>query len=212
MEQKRLYRKSAKREATRTANRAAIKAAAWAVFAEVGLDAATVARIVAASGVSTGSFYNYFGSCEAVFAEVMDDMVAIIRERTQAERSASDDMGVMLHRSYRAFLDFVLEADGALDFCARNQPHIRARLFGLENTGNVLGDLRADLIRALPPGRLAEWEVALIAGLIFSNGLEALLQAQALPHIDTDALATGMTRLMMQGIGGWVEAAAQGGA
>ena len=203
MRTKKLYRKSAKREATRVAKREAIKAAAWEVFAEAGLDAATVARIVTASGVSTGSFYNYFGSCEAVFAEVLADMIGIIRARTQAARSASDDLGAMLQRSYKAFLDFVLETEGGLAFCARNQPHIRARLFGLENTGQVLDDLRADLAGALPEARFAPWEVGLIASLIFATGLEALLQAQALPEVDTGALADSMARLMMHGIGGW---------
>lgn len=196
----RTYRPSAKRAAAREEKRAAIKAAGWKVFAEIGLDAATVAEIVAESGVSTGSFYNYFGTREAVFDELLAEMVGIVRQRTRAARAQADDLRTMLLLSYKAFLDFVLETEGGREFCARNQPHIRARLYGLESTGGVLSDLKTDIARGMPQATFSDWELSLIASLILANGMEALLQSRALPDLDTEALSRIMTGLAMDGI------------
>lgn len=208
MTAKRAYRPSAKRAATSAANRTAIKEAGWRIFAEKGLDGATVAQIVSSSGVSTGSFYNYFGSCTVLFNEILADIVGEIRAHTQIVRAASDDLEAMLYHSYKALLDFILSTEGATAFCMRNQPHIRARLFALENTSNVLDDVRADLIRVVPTAHFSDWELALISGLIFANGLEALLQTRDLPEIDTESLARMMTRLMVSGIEGFRTAGA----
>jgi AcrR family transcriptional regulator len=63
----RKYRSSEKREATKEQNRAAIEAAAWEVFCMTGMDAANIRDIVNRSGVSPGTFYNYFRTKEAIF-------------------------------------------------------------------------------------------------------------------------------------------------
>ncbi len=56
--------------------RAQLLGAARAVFARRGYHAAGVADIIAEAGVARGTFYNYFPSKRAVFAAVLDAVMA----------------------------------------------------------------------------------------------------------------------------------------
>jgi AcrR family transcriptional regulator len=194
---------SPKREATRIRNREAITAAAWQVFCTRGLDASTVRDIVAASGVSIGTFYNYYGTREAVFHELLSNLIDQIRTVTQTARADQSEIGPMLAESYRDFLDFILGIDGALDFCALNQHHIRSHLFTLEATSGLLGDVRADILRVMPDATFSPGELGQVASLIVANGIEVLLQAREGQPLDVSSAATFMTRLIVGGIGSW---------
>jgi AcrR family transcriptional regulator len=195
---------SAKREATRIRNRDAIKKAAWEVFCSRGLDGATVRDIVGASGVSIGTFYNYYGTREAVFQELLADLADQARTISAKARAGQDNLHPMLAESYRHFLSFILGVDGALDFCARNQHHIRSFLFTLDATSGLLSDIRADIVRVMPQATFTQSELRQVAMLIVANALEILLQAREEQQaLDVDTASAFITRLIVSGIGGW---------
>ncbi|SIQ87956.1 transcriptional regulator, TetR family [Rhizobium sp. RU35A] len=196
-------RSGSKREENRQRNREAIKAAAWTVFATKGLDASTVRDIVAASGVSIGTFYNYYGTREAVFHEILDDLADQIRSLSGEARAHESEIEPMLAQSYRGFLEFILGLDGALDFCALNQHHIRSRLFTLTSTGGLLSDIERDMVRVMPAATLSASERTQAACLIVANALEVLLQSRNGQPLDIDDTSRFITRLIVRGIGSW---------
>lgn len=202
MESPRKYRPSLKREKTSERIRQRVKQAAWAVFARDGLDAASIAAIVAESATSTGSFYNHFRTKQAVFDELLADLVGQVRRITAAARAQADAVEPMLRLSYKALLDHILSLDGALPFIARNQHHIRAKLYALDGTGALLEDVRHDLLRGMPDGHIDPDALSLVASLIVSNGIETLLLLDMRKTIDTTSIAALMTRIMARGIEG----------
>jgi len=196
----RRYKPSKRREATSEQRRQRIKQAAWSVFAQQGLDAATISGIVAASGASTGSFYNDYRTKQAVFDELLADLLAQVRAVTAQARARADDLETMLQLSYRDLLVLILGIEAALPFIARNQHHIRTRLYDLDGIDSLLGDIRRDVVRGMPGLALAPWQVSLVASLIVSNGIETLLLLEGRERIDIDEVAGLMTRLVIGGI------------
>jgi len=71
------------------AKRRAIAEAAWRLFAARGYDDASVNAVIAAAGISKGTFYHYFSSKE----EVLDAVVNLISEQGNAavEKACRDD-------------------------------------------------------------------------------------------------------------------------
>lgn len=66
-------------QATREVRRVQIKDAALQVFAEQGYHATSITDLVKAAGVARGTFYLYFESKDALFLELLDDLVAELR-------------------------------------------------------------------------------------------------------------------------------------
>jgi len=64
--------------AKRARTRKELVTAAFHVFAEKGFDAPVVADFIAASGVSRGTFYNYFKTREEILAAVADELATEI--------------------------------------------------------------------------------------------------------------------------------------
>ena len=195
----RKYRPSRKREATAQQMRDRIHAGAWTAFVQHGMDGTSITEIVRLSGISTGTFYNYYGTKEAVFDEILGNLTTQIRVITARARRRADGLEAMLRLSYKELLDFVLALDGAQGFVARNQHHIRRRLSGSDGTEGILDDLRADILRSsgtpLPP-----LKTDLIARLIVATGVEALVQLGEEHAADTEAMAELMTALLTRGI------------
>lgn len=199
----RKYRPSPKRDALRAELREKLKANAWQVFAELGLDGATVAAIVAGSGASNGTFYNYFGTQQAVFTELLGELLGEIRRATREARQREPELVGMMVQSFRAFFELVLQRPGATDFCLRNQHHIRAFLHGFADTNGLLDDLRGDLRRALPGKGLSDAELALLASVIVAIGLEALMLMSRGDPVDLEGLCQGVSTLIAHGAHQW---------
>jgi len=70
---------------------AAILSAALAAFAASGYEAASVAEICEAAGVSKGAFYHHFPAKQAVFLELLEIWLQGIDARLAASRQATDN-------------------------------------------------------------------------------------------------------------------------
>ena len=121
-----------KREITKKNNRKSILEAAVHVFADTGLGAANVRDIVRQSGLSPGTFYNYFESKDEIFNSLVQELLKEISEKTSAaRRSATDAFGVM-KAGYDAFLKVFIDDPMLLRMIARNQTSFRMALFKRE--------------------------------------------------------------------------------
>jgi AcrR family transcriptional regulator len=84
--------------------RSSILSAARRVFEEQGYLDARVIDITRRAAVSYGSFYTYFASKEAVFAEIVDGMILDFHATVRAERAASRAPADLIARTNRGYL------------------------------------------------------------------------------------------------------------
>ncbi|PNG27810.1 TetR/AcrR family transcriptional regulator [Methylocella silvestris] len=199
----RKYRASEKRESTRQQNSADIQAAAWRVFCNVGMDAANVRDIVKLSGLSPGTFYNYFRTKEAIFEVIAQDLFERLRIETRAVRARATNPEELLFLAYSSYLDFVQSIDGAMDFIQRNQHYIRSEVYPSTAIHSLSTDLERDLRRFIPPSAMSDEETGLFAAMIIAAGAEAVFRATQPPEIRIEALRAFLTRFMLGGLNAW---------
>lgn len=189
-----------KLEAKRNRNRATIKQAAWQVFAEKGLDGANVRDIVARSGMSIGTFYNYYGTLEAVFHDLLLDLTVAIRALTQAARAKETELEPMLRNSNIDFLRFILSVEYSLPFCQKNEHHLRSYLSRIGIIDEIANDFQIDLLRAMPHASFAPRELNYLASLVLATGLEFVLQSVEMKDEDIEAAASFISCMLAGGI------------
>lgn len=109
------------------ATRAALAMAGREVFEKVGFPAARVADIVAAAGVSHGSFYNYWDSKEDLFLELFTEVEGELLDGIAAEGDTLEESisrGITgFVTKYRANAAFLL----AIEQVATFHPEIQER-------------------------------------------------------------------------------------
>jgi AcrR family transcriptional regulator len=84
--------------------RSAILSAARQVFEEQGYLDARVIDITRRAAVAYGSFYTYFASKDAVFAEIVDQMIQEFHATVRAERSDGSSPKDLIARTNRGYL------------------------------------------------------------------------------------------------------------
>lgn len=199
----RKYRSSEKRELTKQQNRAAIEAAAWVVFCTIGMDAANIRDIVNRSGVSPGTFYNYFRTKEAIFEVLSQDLLTRIRNESRAERAQAETAEEFLSICYQSYLNLLRSVEGAFDFVNLNQHHIRAQLYSSSAMSGLTADLADDLLRFIPPRAMSKQDRVLFASIIVAAGAEGVFHLGRKPPMRLEHLREFLTRLMMNGLSGW---------
>jgi len=199
----RKYRTSEKRRVTIQQNRAAIEAAAWDVFCTIGMDAANIRDIVKRSGLSPGTFYNYFRTKEAIFEVLSQDLLKRIRTEIRAARASATSAEELLSLGYQCYLNLLQSVDGALDFIDRNQHHIRSQLYPSSAMSGLTQDLEQELRRFVPRAAMSRRDRALVSSIIIAAGVEAVFQAGRKPRISTKHLCELLTRFMMKGLSEW---------
>lgn len=83
--------------------------AAEVVFGERGYEAASIVDITRAAGVAQGTFYIYFESKKAVFAELVAELGATLRRTLASAVERVDDRLEIERAGFVAFLRFVQE-------------------------------------------------------------------------------------------------------
>ena len=199
----RKYRTSEKRKVTTQQNRAAIETAAWEVFCAIGMDAANIRDIVNRSGVSPGTFYNYFRTKEAIFEVLSQNLLERIRSGIRMARASAASAEELLSLGYQAYLDLLQSIDGALDFIDRNQHHIRSRVYPSSAMSGLVVDLEQDLRRFIPPAALSKADRMLVSSIIIAAGAEAIFHVGRKPRLSTHHLSEFLTRFMMNGLNEW---------
>jgi AcrR family transcriptional regulator len=104
-----------RRGAVRDFKRAGILAAATDVFARAGLEGATIRAIAQAAGYTAGAVYAYFPTKEAIYADILAQSLAALREAMEtAYRDAPDDEA-RVRATIRAFYEFYRERPQELE-------------------------------------------------------------------------------------------------
>ncbi|MDZ7895578.1 MAG: TetR/AcrR family transcriptional regulator [Sphingobium sp.] len=196
------YRPSLKRDSTRVQNSSKIEDAAWKVFSTIGLDAAAVRDIVEESGISAGTFYNYYGTKEAVFNVLVTRLIARFRQEGRVARAGASDVETMLERGYGAFISLVLSIDGAPRFFEVNQHHIRSRLYGADEIRGTLADLTEEFGRLAILDGMHETERRLFISILFSSGVEGMFAAFKDGTASALPISTALARLLARGVAG----------
>ena len=100
---------SGKREQAKAANRAAILKAARLVFAELGVEAATVRDIIRQTDLASGTFYNYFKSKEEIYGALVQDTLIeftrLLKDMKQEDMSYED----YLRTAFGAYFRFLCQ-------------------------------------------------------------------------------------------------------
>lgn len=199
----RKYRASEKRTATKQQNRAAIEAAAWDVFCDIGMDAANIRDIVNRSGVSPGTFYNYFRTKEGIFEVLSQNLLERIRTESRQARARATTLEEFLAVCYESYLNLLQSVDGAMDFIDRNQRHIRSQLYPSSAVSGLTYDLAQELRRFLGPAAMTRQDRVLVASIIIAAGAEAVLHRGRNHGLPMKSVREFLSKFMLTGLSGW---------
>ena len=199
----RKYRTSEKRQVTKQQNRAAIEAAAWEVFCTIGMDAANIRDIVNRSGVSPGTFYNYYRTKEAIFEVLAQGLLERVRTECRAARAKATSVEELVSLGYQAYLNLLQSIDGALDFIDRNQHHIRSQLLPSSAMSGLTVDLEEDLRRFVPPAVMSRQDRVLVSSIIIAAGAEAVFHVGRKPRVSMKYMLDFLAKFMMRGLSEW---------
>jgi AcrR family transcriptional regulator len=98
-----------RREQVKHLNRQAILAAAAAVFADLGYEAASVRDIIRRTGLASGTFYNYYRSKEEVAKAIASDAADRLRPMLGVCREQATDFEAYLNGIVRAYFQFIID-------------------------------------------------------------------------------------------------------
>jgi len=168
----------------------------------MGMDAANIRDIVNRSGVSPGTFYNYYGTKEAIFEILSQNVLERIRSESRAARAKAASLEEFLSVCYESYLYLLRSIDGVLSFIDRNQHHIRSQIYRSSAVSGLAADLAEDLRRFIPPSAMSPRDRVLVSSIIIAAGAEAVFQVgrnrQTLKHA-REFLAD----FMLKGLSGW---------
>lgn len=189
-----------KREAKKKENREAILEAANRVFSHKGVDSCHVRDIVQESGLSPGTFYNYFNSKDEIFNE----WVAIVATELgtalhRAQRAARDGRG-FFYDSLLAFLRVFTEDPVRLRVIARNQSPFRLQIKE-GNARRILNHIERDMKTAMKRGMIPTAPTKIITYALFGAGLEVLAwvaEGETIPPVEE--LAADMADIFQGGV------------
>lgn len=173
---------TSKREDTKKQNRELILKAGQQVFSEIGLDACNVRDIIRASGLSTGTFYNYFQSKEEVFDVLLDEIILDIHNQARdiwlraLQVTDADKMAV----AFREFFLIFQSNPDYLKFFLKNQQYVRQLRYN-GKLSNLLGSLEEDLESAIRSKRLPPFPVHLATLVLFGAVFEVLAEIISRP-------------------------------
>lgn len=186
-----------KREANKLANTLAIKDAALSVFCELGYDACTITDIVNASGLSVGTFYNYFGDKEALLALLIDQILSEARTELHQARAAATNPEDFIRDAFSAFIRVLRGQPDYLRFIKKNTHNFRNAISQGAELQNLFGDLEQDMQQAIDAGLLPSFDVKLMTAAMVGASIEVFSMAD---HMDEAALAEFLSKLFIGGI------------
>ena len=186
-----------KREANKLANRLAIQEAALQIFCELGYDAASISDIVNASGLSVGTFYNYYGDKESLLALLIDQILADSRAALHKARSEALSPESFIHDAFTAFVGVLKAQPAYLVFIKKNTHAFRQAISHGGELQNLFGDLEDDMQAAIDSQRLPPFPVKLMTAAMIGASIEVFSMAN---EQNENTLANFLSALFIGGI------------
>lgn len=185
-----------RREATKRANRQAILDAGRAVFSTVGFDAATVRDVVRESGLSPGTFYNYFPDKDSVFRVLVGDFLAALRPAVREARAAAETPEAFVEGAFRVVVEALYGDPAMLALIGRSSSAFRAHVLGGAELPGLFAELRDDMGAAVERGLLPAFDVELMTAAMIGAALEVCILAAASGRAP-DEVATFLGQLFL---------------
>lgn len=161
-----------RREANRQLNRERILAAARQAFAESGYEGTHIRDIVRLSGLSPGTFYNYFGDKQTVFVELVADLVREIRQRVGEARRSARTLEQLVRDAFAAYVDVLTRDEQVLQMLCQSRAAFRSQVLADPGIAEVFADVERDMARAIDVGVLPAFPVAMMSAAMLGAGLE----------------------------------------
>lgn len=142
---------AARRKAVHDFKRGAILDAASRVFAERGLEGATIRAIAAEAGYTPGAIYAYYGAKEEIFGDLLADSLGALGQAVK--RAGGDDARSRLEASLRAAHRYYVEHPREFDLGLYLYRGGRDRALPREQERHITGRLIAALQAIAEPIR-----------------------------------------------------------
>jgi AcrR family transcriptional regulator len=185
-----------RRHAQKASTRAALREAGRRLIAAYPVDAISIDAVVAAAGVSKGSFYNHFASRDDLVDTIVGDIRAQLHNVVAATNAYERDPARRMARAVCVFLRYALEDPEGAAVLAR----VHGGRLSVEAPHNA--PMVADIVDGITAGRfrIATVEVGamLVIGIV-QVGLYRLL-AEPVPALAV-AIAQQLTMMLLRGLG-----------
>lgn len=191
-----------RREATKERNREAILAGGLEVFGEIGYGEATVRDLIRASGLSTGTFYNYFPDKESVLRALVDRSAVDLRAKLAESRAAAHSPEEFVRGGFRVFFDYLSSDPTFFALLSRNAGAVR-QLLDEPILGSAIGELSEDLDAAVERGEMPAFEPSLMSAAMAGAALEmavAVLERKAATPEEAAEFASNLFLRGLEGI------------
>lgn len=187
------------REKNKAANRTAILAAARHVFGTVGYDASNIRDIVRESGLSPGTFYNYFPDKDAVFQALVGELLAELRPLLHDARSRATSVDAFVRDAFHVVLSVLAKDDARLAMLVQSTAAFRTHLFGTGPLEGLVKDLEEDMDRAMARGLLPHFSSSMMTAAMVGAAVEVCVR-HAKPGEDLVPLADFLASVFIGGI------------
>jgi AcrR family transcriptional regulator len=104
-----------RRETNRRFRRDAVLAAAQRVFADAGLEGATMRAIAQEAGYTAGAVYSYYPTKEAIYADILSHSLTTLKDQVVAAIDGETGSEARLRAAIRAFFDYYRLSPRELD-------------------------------------------------------------------------------------------------
>lgn len=188
-----------RRQQVKQANREAILNSAKQCFLERGYESITIRDVIRGSGLSTGTFYNYFPDKEALLRTLVESHLQPLQTDLHTAREHAQSVEQFFLGAYLAVFQHV-RAD--LDFFRmmfRNEPVVRA-LYNDSMFGMMMRSLKSDLADAVDRGLMPAVDLELLTAISFGAGYELCRTLSERPSQDPLEAAQFITRLLLCGL------------
>jgi AcrR family transcriptional regulator len=176
-----------------------ILAAARKIFGTLGYDAATVRDIVRATGLSVGTFYEYFRDKEEIFAAIAEEAWTGLRARLrEVRRDRRLPLEERVRLAYLAYFRFVAEERVLYDVLDRmlwRSGRLSERPLAL-----AVQELREDLLPDRAAGALGDEDADSVAAAMVGTGLMVARQMLSAGKLDPEEAARFCTRFTLGGL------------
>jgi len=194
--------RTGRRELTKARNRARILESAHKVFAERAFEGTCVRDIIRASGLSVGTFYEYFRSKDQIFAAVAAEAAAGLRRRLrEVRRERSVPFERRIHQAYLAYFAFVSEERRL--FAVLERRLWRFQEAQVPGISLAVRELREDLLPDLPPG-IGQREADALAAAMVGSGMLVARQLLSRGDLTPAQAAQVCTQFALHGLKGAV--------
>lgn len=146
------------------------------LFASKGFEETTISDIVAASGLSRGTFYNYFPDKEAIWNRCLEEILGTINAQLIEERQNAATVHDFLYNTFYSYLNYFTDPL-ALALILRNQPIFRKTLFSTHSIGSIYAHLEKDLRESTFFTGLQPQQFKMISYAMIGTGIELLIQS-----------------------------------